>query len=113
MSASAAGSAVVTALDSPERSRLTVVPSASALRRDDDPGALPGGRSLQPRQQLLRVADGRRQPDPLERAARDARQPLQDGDQVPAPVPGAEGMRLVHDHGAHAGEQPVGGPRLR
>ena len=26
---------------------------------------------------------------------------------MPAPVPGTEGMRLVHDHGAHAGEQPA------
>ena len=75
-------------------------------RCDDDPGALPGGRSLQPRQQLGRVADGRRQPDPLERAARDARQPFEDGEQVPAPVPGAEGMHLVHDHGPQVGEQP-------
>ena len=51
------------------------------------------------------VADGRRQSNPLQWTARDTRQPFQDGEQVPTPVPGTEGMRLVHDHGPKASEQ--------
>ena len=38
------------------------------------------------RQQLIRVADGGRQPDPLQRPPRDPGQPLKDGEQVPAAV---------------------------
>ena len=86
--------------------RPTVIPSAAASGATTTPVRCPAADPCSQVSSSCRVADGRRQPDPLERTARDARQPFEDGDQVPAPVPGAEGMRLVHDHGPQVSEQP-------
>ena len=53
--------------------------------------------ALEPAEQLTGVADGGRQPDPLERASRHPGQALQHREQVPAPVVAGEGVHLV-DH---------------
>ena len=57
-------------------------------------------------QQLRRVADGGREPDPLERPPGDGASPLEDREQVPAPVVPGEGVDLVDDDRAQPGEQP-------
>ena len=61
--------------------------------------------TLQPGQQLVRVADGRGQPDPLQRAPAEPGEPFEDGEQVPAAVVAGEGVDLVDHHGAQIAEE--------
>jgi hypothetical protein len=58
------------------------------------------GSSLDPAQDLVRVADGRRQADALHVCAAEARETFQHGREVRAAVLARKSMNFVDDHGA-------------
>jgi hypothetical protein len=74
-------------------------------RSDDLPGTASCARALQPVQQVGGVADGRREPDPLNGPAGYPFQPFEHGEQMPSPVVAREGVHFVDDDGPHASQQ--------
>ena len=90
-------------LDVPGRCRASR--ERSHVGRNHHARTLAAPRSLQPAQQLGRVPDRRRQPDPLDRPSGHPGQPLQHREQMPAPVVAGERVHLVHHDRPQPGEQ--------
>jgi hypothetical protein len=87
---------------------LDIAAGRVAGRCDDPAGGPIGRRPLQPGHQLIRIADGRRQADALDRPIGDLRDALQNMQQVPATVISRKRVDLVDDDGADIGEEASG-----
>ncbi len=72
----------------------------------DHPGGTPARRrSLQPAQKILRIADGGREPHPLDVPSNEPLQPFDDSEQMPSTIVTGEGVDLVDDDGTKVGEE--------